>query len=120
MLTGSLFSSSSRPGLVIVDARYGPTEYGDDAVEGLDVDVTIPLQALVNNSQLYIPGGRSKVSSGPPLFVSFHFGCFSPVRGDYRSGADRGFSINGLLMSASVAGALRWITLRISACPFRA
>ncbi|KIP02137.1 hypothetical protein PHLGIDRAFT_130897 [Phlebiopsis gigantea 11061_1 CR5-6] len=53
-------AEASRDGLVIVDARYGPTEYGDDAVQGLDVDVTIPLQALVNNSQLYIPGGRSK------------------------------------------------------------
>ena len=69
--------SPSSPGLVIVGARYGPKEYDDDAVKGLDIDVTIPLQALVNNSQLYIPGGRSKVCSGPPLFVSLHFLCFS-------------------------------------------
>ena len=56
-------------GLVILDARYGPSERGDDA-EGLDVDVTVPLQALVNASQLHIPGKRSKVRTplpSPPL-----------------------------------------------------
>ena len=47
-------------GLVILDARYGPSERGEGA-EGLDVDVTIPVRALVNSSQLYIPGRRSKV-----------------------------------------------------------
>ena len=48
-------------GLVILDACYGPSEQ-DERTEGLDVDVTIPMQALVNASQLYIPGKRSKVS----------------------------------------------------------
>ncbi len=48
-------------GLVILDAHYGPSEQ-DEGTEGLDVDVTIPVQALVNSSQLYIPGKRSKVS----------------------------------------------------------
>ena len=44
-----------------MEARYGPSER-DEGTEGLDVDVTVPLQALVNLSQLYIPGKRSKVS----------------------------------------------------------
>ena len=47
-------------GLVILDARYGPSEQ-DEGTEGLDVDVTVPVQALVNSSQLYVPGKRSKV-----------------------------------------------------------
>ena len=47
-------------GLIILDARYGPSER-DEGTEGLDVDVTIPVQALVNSSQLYVPGKRSKV-----------------------------------------------------------
>lgn len=58
-------------GLVIVEAKYGPKDDEGDATKGLVLDVTIPLQALVNNSQLYIPGGRSKVSSGPS--APFHF-----------------------------------------------
>lgn len=52
-------------GLVILDARYGPSEQ-DEGTEGLDVDVTVPMQALVNSSQLYIPGKRSKVSRLSP------------------------------------------------------
>ncbi|KAI0702055.1 DnaJ-domain-containing protein [Cerioporus squamosus] len=47
-------------GLIILDARYGPSER-DEGTEGLDVDVTIPVQALVNSSQVYVPGKRSKV-----------------------------------------------------------
>ncbi|PIL27686.1 hypothetical protein GSI_10839 [Ganoderma sinense ZZ0214-1] len=58
-------------GLVILDARYGPSEQ-DEGTEGLDVDVTIPMQALVNSSQLYIPGKRSK--AGIPGF-------YDPVAG---------------------------------------
>ena len=71
-------------GLVIVDARYGPKAYDDETAEGLDVDVTVPLQALVNNSQLCVPGGRSKVSVLEPRFCSVSlFLCFSPrARGD--------------------------------------
>ena len=49
-------------GLVILEALYGPLER-DEAAEGLDLDVTVALQALVHRSQLYIPGRRSKVSS---------------------------------------------------------
>lgn len=52
-----------RGGLVILSAQYGPASAfsskgvaDDDAV----IDVTIPLQALVQNSKLYIPGGRNK------------------------------------------------------------
>ena len=47
-------------GLIILDARYGLSGNGE-GTEGLDVDVTIPMQALVNSSQIYIPGKRSKV-----------------------------------------------------------
>ena len=50
------------PGLVILEALYGPLER-DEAAEGLDLDVTVASQALVHRSQLYIPGRRSKVSS---------------------------------------------------------
>lgn len=49
-------------GLVIQEAWYGPSERGEDC-ESLDVNVTIPVQVLVNKSQLYIPGRRSKVRS---------------------------------------------------------
>ncbi|TFK86075.1 DnaJ-domain-containing protein [Polyporus arcularius HHB13444] len=58
-------------GLIILDARYGPSER-DEGTEGLDVDVTVPVQALVNSSQLYIPGKRSK--AGIPGF-------YDPVAG---------------------------------------
>jgi len=40
-------------GLVILEATYGPTTLGIETA-GLDVDVTIALQALVHNSQLYV------------------------------------------------------------------
>lgn len=50
-------------GLVILSAQYGPASAfsskgvsDDEAV----IDVTIPVQALVQNSKLYIPGGRHK------------------------------------------------------------
>ncbi len=48
-------------GLVIIDARYGPAEKADET-DGMQIDVTVPLQALVSKSQVYIPGRRSKVS----------------------------------------------------------
>lgn len=59
----------SRQGLVILDAKYGlSTAFSNKATreilddEGLPVviDVTVPLQALVQNSKLYVPGGRAK------------------------------------------------------------
>lgn len=58
-------------GLVILDAHYGLAECfterglkevvnsGGDGFETY-IDVTIPVQALVNDSTLVIPGGRSK------------------------------------------------------------
>ncbi|OSD08750.1 DnaJ-domain-containing protein [Trametes coccinea BRFM310] len=52
-------------GLVVLEARYGPSEE-EEGTEGLEVDVTVPVQALVNSSQLYIPGKRSK--AGIPGF----------------------------------------------------
>lgn len=55
-------------GLVILDARYGLSER-DEGTEGLDVDVTVSVQALVNSSQLFISGKRSKVSRSTILFV---------------------------------------------------
>ncbi|RXW20186.1 hypothetical protein EST38_g5676 [Candolleomyces aberdarensis] len=60
-------------GLIIQEASYGVTDETDGA-ENLSVDVTIPLQALVRNSRLYIPGGRSKSNlqgfSDPAVFTS--------------------------------------------------
>lgn len=47
-------------GLVILDALYGPSEQDEEA-QGLVLDVTTAVQALVNNSQLYIAGHRTKV-----------------------------------------------------------
>ena len=55
-------------GLVVLRASYGPASL-DLAAEATahvrdDVaDVTIPVQALVHNSQLDIPGGHPKVRS---------------------------------------------------------
>lgn len=56
-----------------MDARYGPAEQ-DEYTRGLDIDVTIPLQVLVHNSQLFIPGQRSKVRS---LVFYPHYPSFS-------------------------------------------
>ncbi|SRR6266550_6894017 len=48
------------PGLIIIKAIYRPIEK-DDRVSDLAQDVTIPVQALVRNSQLHIPGDQLKV-----------------------------------------------------------
>jgi len=45
---------------VISEATYGPSE-PDEEGKGLIVDVTIAVQALVHNSQVYVAGHRSKV-----------------------------------------------------------
>ena len=50
----------SYEGLVVLEASYGPTD-PDPEARALLVDVTVPIQALVHKSQLYIPGHRSKV-----------------------------------------------------------
>ena len=87
-------------GLVIVDARYGPKAYDDETAEGLDVDVTVPLQALVNNSQLCVPGGRSKVSVLEPRFCfCFFVSFFLPLssRRFVKVARTVGVSIDGLL-----------------------
>lgn len=59
------------PGLIILEASYGPSET-DGSTEGLNVDVTVPMQALVNQSQVYIPGRRSKVSEHNPSALHAH------------------------------------------------
>ncbi|CAG8512786.1 7546_t:CDS:2, partial [Ambispora leptoticha] len=55
----------AKDGLVILEAFYGnfkPTISGASVLDDQSVvDVTIPVQALVNDSQLTIPGGRSKL-----------------------------------------------------------
>ncbi|KAI7817740.1 hypothetical protein BC939DRAFT_402258 [Gamsiella multidivaricata] len=48
-----------KDGLVIVEAVYGNLNAAPEL--GLVTDVTIAVQALVNNSQLTMPGGHSKV-----------------------------------------------------------
>jgi DnaJ family protein C protein 11 len=58
--TLSLLSICST-GLIILEATYGPSE-SDDETKDLMIDVTIAIQALVNNSQVYISGHRTKVS----------------------------------------------------------
>lgn len=45
---------------MIVEASYGSVEKNDGAKD-LVLDVTIPLQALVRNSQLYVPADQTKV-----------------------------------------------------------
>ena len=51
-------------GLVILAGTY--TASGEDGESPIFIDVTVPLQAQVHNSQLMIPGGRSKVSAIKP------------------------------------------------------
>ena len=60
-------------GLVVLEATYGPTDEDEDARQ-LILDVTIPLQALVQHSQVYIPGHRTKVrfSDDMSAFSRFH------------------------------------------------
>ncbi|KDR72591.1 hypothetical protein GALMADRAFT_252737 [Galerina marginata CBS 339.88] len=54
---------AGREGLVIQEATYGAAETEvEGAKESLFLDITVPLQALVRNSQLHIPGGTSKAA----------------------------------------------------------
>ncbi|THH19608.1 hypothetical protein EW146_g1595 [Bondarzewia mesenterica] len=46
-------------GLVILEAIYGPMD-SDPEARDLEVDVTVPIQALVHKGQLNIPGHRPK------------------------------------------------------------
>lgn len=52
---------STMSGLVILEASYFPLDESGDIVKDLEVDVSCPLQALVQNGQLFVPGGRPKV-----------------------------------------------------------
>lgn len=61
-----------KEGLVIEEAMYGAAE-ADEAARNLSLNVTTPVQALVRNSQLYIPGGTKSVLQGfsdPAPFTS--------------------------------------------------
>lgn len=60
-------------GLVVIEALYGPAE-PDVEAKDLTIDVTVPVQALVHNSQVFVPGRRTKVSEE----TSFFFSCPSP------------------------------------------
>lgn len=68
------YSYSPPLGLVILEATYGPTSVGNETA-GLDVDVTIPLQALVHNSQLYVSNKIPKVIFGNALEHSYGTHC---------------------------------------------
>ena len=48
-------------GLLIKEAVYFPLDENGVPLEELGLDVSVPMQALVKNSQIYIPAGRSKV-----------------------------------------------------------
>lgn len=57
-------AEEAKQGLVIIEARYGAKD-GDDMI-----DVTVAIQALVNDSKLTIPGGHAKVSVEPQVKLS--------------------------------------------------
>lgn len=63
-------------GLVVLEATYGPMSL-DNETAGLEVDVTIPLQALVHNSQLYVSNKVPKVNLGHAL--EYSHGAYSLV-----------------------------------------
>ncbi|KAG6812211.1 hypothetical protein H0H92_003947 [Tricholoma furcatifolium] len=52
-------AESAKGGLVITEATWG-CFYEEDAAKDLYVDVTVPLQALVRKSQVFVPSDRSK------------------------------------------------------------
>ncbi|GLB39157.1 putative protein with domain of unknown function (DUF3395) [Lyophyllum shimeji] len=52
-------TETSKGGLVILEASWGSSEK-EDGARDLVMDVTVPLQALVHSSQLYIPSDRTK------------------------------------------------------------
>ncbi|ORX51344.1 DnaJ-domain-containing protein [Hesseltinella vesiculosa] len=54
--------AKKQDGLVIVKALYGHLQSIDDESEEGVIDVTIVLQAMVNESRLTIPGGHSKTN----------------------------------------------------------
>ncbi|KAH8116018.1 hypothetical protein DFH11DRAFT_1542806 [Phellopilus nigrolimitatus] len=56
----SLQAEKDRDGLVILESLYFPLEDSGTPMPDFGADVTLPVQALVHNGQLFIPGGRSK------------------------------------------------------------
>jgi len=62
-----------RQGLVVLRASYGPAspDLTAEATAHDVADVTIPVQALVHNSQLHIPGGHPK-----SLLLGFYDPCY--------------------------------------------
>ncbi|KXN89143.1 Chaperone protein dnaJ 13, partial [Leucoagaricus sp. SymC.cos] len=56
-------AEKSKQGLVILEASYGPMAE-KERVQDLTLDVTIPLQALVRNSQLFIARGEESTVNG--------------------------------------------------------
>ncbi|KAF8886549.1 hypothetical protein BD779DRAFT_617777 [Infundibulicybe gibba] len=52
-------TETSKGGLVILEATFGSIEV-DEGAKDLAVDVTVPIQALVRHSQLYIAGHQTK------------------------------------------------------------
>ncbi|KAL1923000.1 uncharacterized protein VTP21DRAFT_9376 [Calcarisporiella thermophila] len=65
MVTRKVEQEERRNGLVIVEAVYGnldspKDQMNTDGANPTVINVTVPVQALVNNSQLIIPGGYSK------------------------------------------------------------
>ena len=58
-------------GLIILEATYFPLEDNGQPLPNLGLDVTIPLQALVQKSQLFVPAGRPKVSQLFPRSLFF-------------------------------------------------
>ena len=56
------------------EATYGPAAAETEA-RALAVDVTVPVQALVHRSQLFIPGHRAKVRASVAYSI-----CMQPWR----------------------------------------
>ncbi|KAI9284047.1 hypothetical protein BC943DRAFT_91242 [Umbelopsis sp. AD052] len=63
-------SEETKHGLVIIEARYGKKEGNDDMI-----DVTVAIQALVNDSKLTIPGGHAKSN-----ILGFHDPCLGEAK----------------------------------------
>lgn len=68
-----MHNETAKGGLIILEATYAPIDK-EDRINDLTQDVTIPAQALVRNSQLYIPGHQPKSGlqgfSDPAPFTS--------------------------------------------------
>ena len=62
----------SKSGLIIMDATYGASDEETGSELSNRIDVLIPLQSLINDSQLFIPKGTTKVSF---VFQIFKYYC---------------------------------------------